>query len=323
MFVSTDARTFKEPPAEWKPAPTGATTGGQSLIGDLIREGITGVTGNVAEPLLDSVVKPQVLFPAYLSGFNLAESFYLALPFLSWQQVVIGDPLCAPFMTSALKDDQIHQGMDPETDLPRLFSSRRLAALSASKFNPQALKLVMHAQSLAAQGRPLAESHVLLDKAVTLEPRLTDAQLQLASAAEERKDFDAAITRYRAILAVEPSHIVALNNLAYLLADQKNQAKDALPLAERAYQLSRQAAVVADTLAWVHYKLGNAQAALPLIERAFQQAPKNADIALHAAEIQLAAGNLPQARISLDTALKLDPGLAERPDVKALVARIR
>jgi tetratricopeptide (TPR) repeat protein len=226
-------------------------------------------------------------------------------------------------MTSALKDDQIHQGMDPETDLPRLFSSRRLAALSASKFNPQALKLVMHAQSLAAQGRPQTESLALLEKAVALEPRLTDAQLQLASAAEERKDFDAAITRYRAILAVEPSHIVALNNLAYLLADQKNQAKDALPLAERAYQLSRQAAVVADTLAWVHYKLGNAQAALPLIERAFQQAPKNADIALHAAEIQLAAGNLPQAKISLDTALKLDPGLAERPDVKALVARIR
>jgi hypothetical protein len=42
-------------------------------------------------------VRPQTLFPAYLSGFNLAESFYLSIPALSWQTVVIGDPLCRPF----------------------------------------------------------------------------------------------------------------------------------------------------------------------------------------------------------------------------------
>ena len=323
MFVSTDARTFREPGAEWKPAPAGATTGGQALIGDLIREGITGVTGNVFEPYLDSIAKPQVLFPAYLSGFNLAESFYLAMPFLSWQQVVIGDPLCAPFMTSPLADGAIHQGVDPETDLPRLFSARRLASLSASKLNPQALKLMMLAQSLDAQDRPDAEVNAALEKAASLEPKLTDAQLRLAAAAENRKDFDHAVVRYRAILAVEPNHIVALNNLAYLLADRKNQAKEALPLAERAYQLSGQAAVIADTLGWVHYKLGDAMAAMTYIDRAAKQLPKNAEITLHLAELHLSLGNQPLAKVHLDLALKLDPSLSERDDVKALVARIR
>ena len=38
-----------------------------------------------------------MLFPAYLAGFNLIESFYLAIPHLSWQTIVVGDPLCAPF----------------------------------------------------------------------------------------------------------------------------------------------------------------------------------------------------------------------------------
>src|SRR5439155_1520651 len=41
--------------------------------------------------------RPEILFPAYRAGFTLAESFYMALPHLSWQAVVVGDPLAAPF----------------------------------------------------------------------------------------------------------------------------------------------------------------------------------------------------------------------------------
>jgi hypothetical protein len=37
---------------------------------------------------------PQYLFPAYFSGRNLAESYYLSIPGLSWQNIVVGDPLC-------------------------------------------------------------------------------------------------------------------------------------------------------------------------------------------------------------------------------------
>ena len=37
--------------------------------------------------------RPDLLLPAYYSGRNLAESFYLSIPALSWQNVVIGDPL--------------------------------------------------------------------------------------------------------------------------------------------------------------------------------------------------------------------------------------
>ena len=99
-FVSTDARTLREPPASWKLGGTWRNHAShfagspQSLAGDLIREGVTGVAGHVAEPYLDATVRPQVLFPAYLSGFNLAEAFYAAMPYLGWQTVVIGDPLC-------------------------------------------------------------------------------------------------------------------------------------------------------------------------------------------------------------------------------------
>ena len=39
--------------------------------------------------------RPDLLFPAYFSGRNLAESYYLAIPALSWQNIVVGDPLCS------------------------------------------------------------------------------------------------------------------------------------------------------------------------------------------------------------------------------------
>jgi uncharacterized protein (TIGR03790 family) len=53
------------------------------------------VAGHVDEPYLSFTPRPDLLLPAYFSGRNLAESFYLALPALSWQNVIIGDPLCS------------------------------------------------------------------------------------------------------------------------------------------------------------------------------------------------------------------------------------
>lgn len=107
-FVSSSARTFRSPPEGWSPGPAGITDdfegSRQSLTADWIRSGATGAAGNAFEPYLDACVRPQILFPAYLSGRNLAEAFYLALPYLSWQSVVIGDPLCAPFGGSGAED---------------------------------------------------------------------------------------------------------------------------------------------------------------------------------------------------------------------------
>ena len=77
--------------------------GGQSLIGDLIEAGVTGVKGYVAEPTLAAIADPLILFDRYLSGYNLAESFYMASRFIFWREVVIGDPLCAPYATQTGK----------------------------------------------------------------------------------------------------------------------------------------------------------------------------------------------------------------------------
>lgn len=99
-YVSTDGRTFHRPPDSWVPGNAWHTPGAdfehspQSLAADFLDEGATGASGHVAEPYLQYTPRPDLLFPAYLKGRNLAESFYLAIPALSWQNIVLGDPLC-------------------------------------------------------------------------------------------------------------------------------------------------------------------------------------------------------------------------------------
>ena len=98
-YVSTDGRTFRRPPADWnigtwKDVAHWFAGSPQSLTADYIHEGATGCSGHVYEPYLPFTPHPDQLFPAYFRGRNLAESYYLAMPALSWMNIVAGDPLC-------------------------------------------------------------------------------------------------------------------------------------------------------------------------------------------------------------------------------------
>ncbi len=99
-FVSSNGRTFKRPPENWNISDWNSPKlwfagSPQTMTADYILEGATGASGHVAEPYLAMTPRPDFLLPAYYHGRNLAESYYLAIPFLSWQNIVIGDPLCA------------------------------------------------------------------------------------------------------------------------------------------------------------------------------------------------------------------------------------
>jgi uncharacterized protein (TIGR03790 family) len=97
-FVSTGGRTFKRPPdtwqlGTWKDPSTWFEGAPQTLAADYIFEGATGASGQVNEPYLPFCPRPDYVLPAYFGGRNLAESYYLGIPGLSWMNIVIGDPL--------------------------------------------------------------------------------------------------------------------------------------------------------------------------------------------------------------------------------------
>lgn len=97
-FVSFDGRSFRPPPANWEIGTWGDQKSWyagapQSLTADYIHEGASGASGQVYEPYLTFCPRPDYVLPAYYQGRNLAESFYLGIPGLSWMNLVIGDPL--------------------------------------------------------------------------------------------------------------------------------------------------------------------------------------------------------------------------------------
>lgn len=322
-YVSTDARTFKEPPPEWRVNDARKPFGGsaQSLIGDFIRDGISGVAGHVAEPYLNGTIRPDALFPAYVAGFNVIESFYLAMPSISWQTVVVGDPLCAPFAPGPPRTADVKPAVETTTELPAFFSARRLAVLTASGIKPEAAEWFARSEVRRAKG-DMAGVREALEQTTKRDDSYAAAQVALGMLYESEKEWDRAIAQYHVVVEKHPTHAVALNNLAYLLAIQKNDPETALPLANRAYRASISDPLIADTLAWVYHLLGRDALAEPIITLAARQRANVADVRLHAAIIFGALNKRDLAVQHLDAAVRLAPALANDPAVTELRGKL-
>ena len=328
-FVSTDARTFKEPPADWVPTNVNDRAqffGGspQSLIGDLIREGATGVAGQVSEPFLESAIRPDVLFPAYLSGFNLIESFYLAIPHLSWQTVVVGDPLCAPFARKALSRSDIDGGVDAELGLPAFFAKRRVEAASAAMpgASDGVVRLVIRGENAADRG-DRAGARRLIEQASEQAPNVLRPHELLAEFAVLSGDQATAAAHYRRIIALQPNNVIALNNLAYDIANREKKPAEAIVMARKALSLSPREPTILDTVGWIEYLMGNTAEAVKLLVVASRNAPGNPEIRLHAAFALAAQGARAAAETELAATLKLAPAFEKRSDVQELKAKLQ
>ena len=320
MFVSTDGRTFKEPPATWRPSNEGrreSIFGGshQSLMADLIRAGVTGAAGHVDEPFLDATIRPEILFPAYASGRNLAEAYYAAMPYLSWQTIVVGDPLCAPFPHTLLPTQTIDGGVEAATELPVYFSKRRLSTLG-TVLNKDAAAQFARAE-FRSDRKDAAGARQALEAAIVAEPHFTIARLRLAETADLEGDHERAIAQFRAILGYAPNDAVTLNNLAFALAVHSNKPEEALPIAQRAVALGKTPQIL-DTLGWIQHLLKRDSEAAATIRLARSTNSLDPDLLWHAAVIYAAVNDLTRSAAELDLALKGKPDLAERDEVKKL-----
>ena len=328
-IVGSGARTFREPPATWVPTGDPVNRASwyagspESLVGDLIREGVTGAAGYVSQPILSATIRPQILFPAYVNGFSLVEAFYLAMPAIGWQTVVVGDPLCAPFRTQTLSRSDLEAGVDDVTELPSLFSRRKAdAAMKVSPGIPErAVVLTLRAETLASRGDSPGALNAIAE-ALQEAPRFVAPMVLSAALHEALGRRDDAIDTYKRILEIDANHVVALNNLAYALAVHRKAPAEGLPFARRAAAAAPGSATVLDTLAWIQHLLGDHASAAKLMEEVLKTNVLNSELRLHAAIVFAAAGQRPQAQTQLGIALKLNPSLSASDEVKQLQARL-
>jgi uncharacterized protein (TIGR03790 family) len=111
--------------------------------GPLIAHGVAATFGNVFEPYLEFTIQPQLLLAELAQGKTLGDAAYFATRALSWQTIILGDPLYRPFRVGL--DEQIQRlGEIPHT-LAGYAIARKVAVLDR-------LGLDVEARALLARG---------------------------------------------------------------------------------------------------------------------------------------------------------------------------
>ena len=168
---------------------------------------------------------------------------------------------------------------------------------------------------LQAAGKT-ADATAFGDKWIKDHPKDPMFLQMLAEQSQQRKDNPAAIAGYKRVLAVDSDNLIALNNLAWLLATNKDPA--ALGYAEQAHRLAPFNPNVLDTLGYALARNGDPKRAVEFLRMASSLSPAQDDIRLHLAEALAASGDKAGARKELAELTKPEKAPAVRSEAEKL-----
>ena len=127
---------------------------------------------------------------------------------------------------------------------------------------------------------------------------------------------------YEATLKLDPNNGVALNNLAFLLAETGGNLDDALTKAQRAKQLLPSLYEISDTLGWIYLKKNLADQAIDIFKDLVVKEPNHSTYRYHLGIAYSQKGDKTQALDQLREALKYNPTKDEKDQIQQLIARL-
>ncbi len=146
-------------------------------------------------------------------------------------------------------------------------------------------------------------------RALEIEPDQNYAMYQLAYQKELQGLHDEACAMMENIIRQHPDNALALNYIAYYLAEHGTELDKALDYAARAADLEPQADFILDSLAWVHYQRKEYEQAWKVMQRAhmlhFLSSEHDPVLLEHYGDIAAAAGEWAPARKGWQEALEL------------------
>jgi tetratricopeptide (TPR) repeat protein len=178
-------------------------------------------------------------------------------------------------------------------------------AAAAKDASPEAVALVSVGVVRAARAEPRANKDLVKALADRVRPPLENAArehpasvvfpLQLATLAEQRDQLAAAAAAYREVLKRDRDNLVALNNLAWILAQPQGDANEAMRLVKQAIDRYGEQAELLDTRATVYLALDQPAQAVADLERATAEGRVPARL-FHLAQAHEKAGKRTEAR---------------------------
>jgi putative PEP-CTERM system TPR-repeat lipoprotein len=151
-------------------------------------------------------------------------------------------------------------------------------------------------------------------------PRDVAFRFYLGDRALAASDYRGAETHYRSVLQIQPDHALALNNVAWLMGQQRRPG--GLALAERANELLPNQPALMDTLAWLLALENQVPRALELQRQAMAKAPQDASLRLTLAKIYIQGGDKAQARSELQALAALGEKFSNQAEVTRLLGTL-
>ncbi len=112
---------------------------------------------------------------------------------------------------------------------------------------------------------------------------------------------------YEQILKLQPDQPLALNNLAYIKAEEGADLDQALTLAQRARQKAPNSSEIADTLGWIYIKKNLSEDAVRVFHDLVEKNPNNSTFHYHFAMALLQKGDKLSAKKELEAAMRANP----------------
>jgi Flp pilus assembly protein TadD len=176
----------------------------------------------------------------------------------------------------------------------------------AAQANPDASTLYRLGTLLARGGQP-ARAREALERALALQPDLSEASNDLGALLAQQGDLGAAVERFRAALAAAPDYPDALNNLGYalLLSGQRQEART---LYEKALELQPDFPEALNNLGLLFGRDGDLERAEPYFRDALARRRDYAEAANNLALVLVGRGQAEAAVELLREFLRAQPG---------------
>jgi Flp pilus assembly protein TadD len=159
-----------------------------------------------------------------------------------------------------------------------------------------------------------------LRRATTAMPNNPDPLLVMALLMDSTGKRDQAKPIYEQVLRLKPDDFTALNNLAFIKAEEGGDLDSALTMAQRARQQRPNENAIADTLGWIYIKKNLSDDAVRIFNELVQKEPKNPTYHYHLGMALLQKGDKTNGKKSLEVALQNNPSPTESAKIKQLLA---
>ena len=234
---------------------------------------------------------------------------------------------------AALQRLRSHASQYPKSALVQQFLGEQLAlagdraearnAFNAARASSPGYRVadVSLAQLEISEGK-IEEARERLSGLVASNPSEVTARLLLAGLEVRVTNFADAVEGYRKIIAIDEQNLVALNNLAFILAEHAKKPDEALKFAEKARELAPESPDVLDTLGWVYYRKGLYPTAIQQLELAVSKGATPLR-RCHLGLAYIKAGDRPRGQKLIDSVLQTDPKFGESGDFKSILAEVQ